>query len=194
MAEQAIVLAATRLRVPVWRPVGEHGRADLALEIGGQLLRVQVKWGRLNRERDVVIAALVTSRCTPHGHARSTSAEHEVDLFAVSCGDLDRCFLLPAQLLANRTVVYLRLTPARNGQRACINLADDFTFDGAVAQLARATRWQRVGQGFESPQLHSDGQTRRSRLAPRSAAVFSGTGWTALPPARTWSSPGVGSR
>jgi hypothetical protein len=46
--------------------------------------------------------------------------------------------------------------PTRNGQRACINLADDFTFDGAVAQLARATRWQRVGQGFESPQLHSN--------------------------------------
>jgi hypothetical protein len=79
-----------------------------------------------------------------------------VDLFGVYWGDLDRCFLLPAQLLAGRTAGYLRLTPARNGQRACINLADNFTFDGAVAQLARATRWQRVGQGFESPQLHSN--------------------------------------
>jgi hypothetical protein len=45
IAEQAIVLAATKLRVPVWRPVSEHGRADLVLEIGGQLWRVQVKWG-----------------------------------------------------------------------------------------------------------------------------------------------------
>jgi antitoxin (DNA-binding transcriptional repressor) of toxin-antitoxin stability system len=155
VAEQAIVLAATKLRLPVWRPIGEHGRADLALEIGGQLMRVQVKWGRLNRSRDVVIVAVATSRCTPHGHVRSRYTEQEVDLFAVYCGDLDRCFLLPAQLLANRTVAYLRLSPSRNGQRACINLADDFTFDGAVAQLARATRWQRVGQGFESPQLHS---------------------------------------
>jgi hypothetical protein len=40
VAEQAIVLAATKLRVPVWRPIGAHGRADLALEIGGRLLRV----------------------------------------------------------------------------------------------------------------------------------------------------------
>jgi antitoxin (DNA-binding transcriptional repressor) of toxin-antitoxin stability system len=155
IAEQAIVLAATRLGVPVLRPIAEHGRVDLALEIAGDLWRVQVKWGRLSPQRDVVIAALATSRCTPHGHVRSTYAEHEVDLFAVYCGDLDRCFLLPAQPLANRTLVYLRLAPTRNGQRACINLADDFTFDGAVAQLARATRWQRVGQGFESPQLHS---------------------------------------
>ena len=158
VAEQAIVLAATKLGVPVLRPVAEHGRTDLALEIGGDLHRVQVKWGRLSPARDVVIAALVTSRCTPHGHVRTTYTEREVDLFAVYCGELDRCFLLPAELLANRTVVYLRLTPARNGQRACINLADDFTFDGAVAQLARATRWQRVGQGFESPQLHSNAE------------------------------------
>lgn len=156
VAEQAIVLAATKLGVPVLRPVAEHGRTDLALEIGGDLFRVQVKWGRLNRARDVVIAQLATSRCTPRGHVRTTYTEHEVDLFAVYCGDLDRCFLLPAQPLANRTVVYLRLTPARNGQRACINLADEFTFDGAVAQLARASRWQREGQGFESPQLHSN--------------------------------------
>jgi prevent-host-death family protein len=156
VAEQAVVLAATKLGVPVLRPVAEHGRTDLALEIGGDLFRVQVKWGRLNRTRDVVIAALATSRCTPRGHIRTTYTEHEVDLFAVYCGALDRCFLLPVQPLADKTVIYLRLTPARNGQRACINLADDFTFDGAVAQLARATRWQRVGQGFESPQLHSN--------------------------------------
>jgi prevent-host-death family protein len=158
VAEQAIVLAATRLGVPVLRPVAEHGRTDVALEIGGDLFRVQVKWGRLSPARDVVVVALVTSRCTPRGHVRRTYTEREVDLFAVYCGELDRCFLLPARLLANRTVVYLRLTPPRNGQRACINLADDFTFDGAVAQLARASRWQREGQGFESPQLHSHSQ------------------------------------
>ena len=29
----------------------------------------------------------------------------------------------------------LRLTPPRNAQRACINLADDYEFTGAVAQL-----------------------------------------------------------
>jgi antitoxin (DNA-binding transcriptional repressor) of toxin-antitoxin stability system len=107
-------------------------------------------------EQAIVLAA--TKRCAPRGHVRTTYSEHEVDLFAVYCGEIDRCFLLPAELLANRTVVYLRLTPARNGQRACINLAGDFTFDGAVAQLARAMRWQRIGQGFESPQLHSNPQ------------------------------------
>ena len=156
VAEQAIVLAATKLGVPVLRPVAEHGRTDLALEIGGDLFRVQVKWGRLSPARDVVIVRLGTCRCTPRGYVRGTYGEHEVDLFAIYCGELDRCFLLPASLLADRTYVSLRLTAARNGQRSCINLADDFTFDGAVAQLARARDWQSRGRGFESPQLHQD--------------------------------------
>ncbi len=156
VAEQAIVLAAVRAGIRVLRPVAEHGRTDLALEIGGDLFRVQVKWGRLSAMRDVVIALLRTSRCTTRGHVRTTYTEGEVDLFAVYCGELDRSFLLPAARFIGRQHVSLRLMPARNGQQACINLADDFTFDGAVAQLARAPRWQRGGQGFESPQLHSN--------------------------------------
>ncbi len=155
IAEQAIVLAATKLGVPVLRPVAEHGRTDLALEIGGDLLRVQVKWGQLSPTRDVVIVRVGTCRCTPRGYVRGTYGEHEVDLFAVYCGELDRCFLLPAHLLAHKTHVSLRLTAPQNNQRSCINLADDFTFDGAVAQLARARDWQSRGRGFESPQLHS---------------------------------------
>src|SRR6476646_7077627 len=155
VAEQAIVLAATKLGVPVLRPVAEHGRTDLALEIGGYLWRVQVKWGQLSSKRDVVVVRISTCRCTPRGYIRSTYSEYEVDLFAVYCGELDRCFLLPAHLLATKTCVSLRVAPPANGQQSCINLGDDFIFDGAVAQLARARDWQSRGRGFESPQLHS---------------------------------------
>ena len=151
------MLAATKLRVPVWRPVSEHGRADLVFEIGGRPVAGAGQVGATEPSRRRGHRVPCVRPGARHGvTCLSTYTEDEVDLFGVYCGDLDRCFLLPGQLLADRTVVYLRLTPARNGQRACINLADDFTFDGAVAQLARATRWQRVGQGFESPQLHSN--------------------------------------
>ena len=158
IAEQAIVFAAMKLGVRVWRPASEHGRADLAFDISGELLRVQVKWGRLSPAGDRVIVRIGTCRCTPRGYIRGTYSDDEVDLFAVYCGELDRCFLLPVRLLAHRTFIALRLTAPRNGQESCVNLADDFTFDGAVAQLARALDWQSRGRGFESPQLHlSDG-------------------------------------
>ncbi len=135
IAEQAIVLAAAKLHVPVWKPVSEHSRADLMFEIGGRLHRVQVKWGRLSERGDVVIARIGTSRHSPNGYVRTTYADHEVDLFAIYCGELDRRFLLPMSQFAGMNQIHLRLSPARNSQLACINLADSFDFEGAIAQL-----------------------------------------------------------
>ncbi len=155
IAEQAIVLAAMKLNVPVLRPVGEHGRADLALDIGGRLWRVQVKAGKLSKARDVVIVHTSTSRYTPRGYVSTTYSAQEIDLIGVYGAELDRCFLIPISVVEDRYAIQLRLTPARNAQRACINLADDFDFEGAVAQLARAPEWHSGGRGFESPQLHS---------------------------------------
>jgi PD-(D/E)XK endonuclease len=140
VAEIEIVAAATKLGVPVLKPVAEHGRCDLGLDVGGMLWRVQVKWGRLSQAGDVVIVHLGTSRFSTKGYICTTYTEAEVDLFAVYCGDLDRAFLLPAARLAGQGQVHLRLTPPRNGQRACINLADDFDFNGAIAQLEERRR------------------------------------------------------
>ena len=41
IAEQAIIFAAMQAGVRVWRPVNEHSRCDLALDVAGQLWRVQ---------------------------------------------------------------------------------------------------------------------------------------------------------
>jgi hypothetical protein len=56
-------------------------------------------------------------------------------LFGIYCGDLDRCFLVPISVVAGKHMLRLRLTAPRNGQRACINLASNFDFEGAIAQL-----------------------------------------------------------
>jgi prevent-host-death family protein len=135
VAEQAIALAAVRLGVPVFRPVSEHGRADLVLEVGDRLWRVQCKSGRLGRNGDVVVVRTGGCRISSAGYVRTTYSEQEVDLFAVYCAGLDRCFLLPASMVAGKYGVHLRLTPPVNNQRACINLADSFDFEGAIAQL-----------------------------------------------------------
>jgi PD-(D/E)XK endonuclease len=134
IAELEIELAAARLGVPVLRPQ-EHARCDLAFDIGGRIWRVQCKWGGLDERRDVVIVHTVATRRSPTGYVRTTYSEAEVDLFGVYCGELDRCFLLPVSLAAGKHCQYLRLTPPRNKQRACITLAADYEFDGAIAQL-----------------------------------------------------------
>jgi hypothetical protein len=135
VAEQAIIFAAVKAGIAVYTPAGEHGRVDLVLAIAGKLLNVQCKWGRLVADRSLVAVQLAGSRYTPNGYVRSRYQEGEVDLVAVYCGDLDRCYLLPEQLFAGKTVVRLRLDPAKNGQQSCINLAERYEFNGAVAQL-----------------------------------------------------------
>ena len=158
VAEAAIALAAAKLGLTVYKPVGEHGRADLVFESGEHLHRVQCKWGRLVRAGAVIAVGVESNRCTPAGYVRTKYHRGEVDLLAVYCGDLDRCYLLPQSLFVGKRAVQLRLEPAKNGQRSCINLAEEYEFDGAVAQLARASAWHAEGRGFESPQLHSEAQ------------------------------------
>jgi prevent-host-death family protein len=134
IAEIEIRLAAVRAGVPVLAPM-EHARYDLAFDVGGRIWRVQCKWGRLGPRRDVVVVSSGSFRLSSAGCVRTTYGEDEVDLFAVYCGEIDRCFLLPIAVVGGRSQIQLRLTAPRNSQRACINLAEDFAFDGAIAQL-----------------------------------------------------------
>jgi prevent-host-death family protein len=135
IAELEIAAAAARLGVPVLKPLTDGGRYDLVFEIGRRLLRVQCKWASLAEDRSTIKVRMGGSRCTPHGYVLSSYSEDEIDLLAAYCGELDRCFLLPVALVAGRREIVLRIASPRNAQRACINLAKDYEFTGAVAQL-----------------------------------------------------------
>jgi prevent-host-death family protein len=140
IAETKIAAAATELGVPVLRPVVEYGRYDLAFEIEEQILRVQCKWGRLDDAAGVIRVNLMSSRCTPNGYERRRYTAEEIDLVAVYCGRLDRCYLLSSSMAAGRRGIDLRVASPLNGQRACVNLADDFLFPGAIAQVGERLR------------------------------------------------------
>jgi prevent-host-death family protein len=135
VAELEIATAAMKLGIPVFRPLSDHTRADLVMDLGDRLLRVQCKWARLSDARDLILVHLGASRLSPRGYVRTTYSQQEVDVFGAYCGELDRCFLLPAERFAGTWAAQLRLTTPRNNQAACINLADDFDFVGAIAQL-----------------------------------------------------------
>jgi prevent-host-death family protein len=140
IAEMKIATAATALGVPVLRPMTDHGRYDLAFEVGDRILRVQCKWGALEEDGSVIKVNLQTCRHTPSGYVYGSYTADEIDLVAVYCDGLDRCYLLPISLVAGRRAIHLRLTPPRNGQRACINREVDFRLSGAIAQLGEHLR------------------------------------------------------
>ncbi len=135
VAELAIAKEAASLGLSVLAPLTEHERYDLVIGIAGRLLRVQCKWA--SRKGDIVYVRLKSSYHSPgRGYVVSTYSRREIDAVAVYCGDLDRCFLLPIDLVVGRGVITLRLEPTRNKQRAALNWATEYEFRGAVAQLA----------------------------------------------------------
>lgn len=147
IAELEVAAAAARLGLEVLRPMTEHCRTDLALEVAGHLWRVQCRWGRLTPSGDAVAVTIGGSSLGSAGYRRSTYSAGEVDLFGIYCGELDRCYLVPAAVVAGKHALHLRLAPTRNSQRACINLAANFEFEGAIAQLGERSAGSRKVAG-----------------------------------------------
>ena len=143
-AELAFAAEAAKLGLDVYMPLTEHGRADLLLGIGGQLLRVQCKWA--NRKGEVVSINLATSRRSRNGHIRTTYTADEIDAIGAYCDELQSCFLIPIEIAAGKSAMHLRLAPARNGQRAALNWAEQYRL-GAVAQLAERRRGTAEARG-----------------------------------------------
>jgi hypothetical protein len=152
IAEAAIALHAVWAGIPVFRPLHEHGRYDLVMEIDGHLWRVQCKWA--NRVGDVIPVRFTTHRRGPKGFVRRRYTGEEIDAVAAYCPDLDESYFLPMAEVGERAGLQLRLTAPKNGQRAALHFAADYRL-GAVAQLGRAPAWHAGGRGFESHQLHS---------------------------------------
>lgn len=153
IAEMAVAAEAAKHGLEVLWPLTEHMRYDLAIDLGGEIVRVQCKWART--DGDVVMVNLTTNHLTPlAGYKRSKYSPEEIDVVIAYCLEVDKCYVLPVELVQGRSSFHLRLTPTRNKQRAAVNSAADYEFTGAVAQLARALRWHRRGRRFESDQLH----------------------------------------
>ena len=152
IAEAAIALHAAWLGIPVFRPLNEHGRYDLVMELDDRLWRVQCKWA--SRVEDVIPIRFTSHRRGPKGFVRRPYTEDEIDAVAAYCPELDETYFLPMDVVGERTQLQLRLNKAKNGQRAALHFATDYEL-GAVAQLGRALPWHGRGRGFESHQLHS---------------------------------------
>ena len=146
VAELAIATEAARLGLSVLKPLTEHERYDLVIGVAGRLLRVQCKWGTC-RDGGIDIRLRSSYHSPTRGYVISTYDETEVDCLAVYCGELGRSFLLPVELIAGRTMIFLRLEAARNNQRAALNWAADYAFPGAVAQLAERSDGIRKVEG-----------------------------------------------
>jgi hypothetical protein len=205
IAETAIIHAAVKLGVDVYRPVVEGGRYDLIFDLGTQLARVQCKTAAL-RGRVISISCYSARRCAG-GFVKRVYTSSEIDALAAHCADLDRCFWIPVARIDGRSGIQLRLEPSRNNQKLGINWADSYDFaatlgaeQGAIAQLGERLRGtQEVGGSIPpgSTLFPIDALYRRDR--PDETIPFPASKRpaepprTAQPPSQsTW--PGLGPR
>ena len=139
IAETAVVHAAAKLGIDVYRPVMDGTRCDFVLDIDGRLLRVQCKWA--NRVGDVIAVRCYSSRRSASGFVKRPYTPSEVDALVAYCPELDRCYYLPLENFPGRVQIQLRLARAKNNQRSGIHWAEDYELaarlcrPGAVAQL-----------------------------------------------------------
>ena len=101
---------------------------------------MQCKWAAWHDH--VLIVRCYTFRRTRTGWKKTTYSADEVDAIAAYSMELDRCFLIPIELVEERPTIQLRIAPTLNNQKRRVNWADDFDFaarlrrlQGAVAQL-----------------------------------------------------------
>jgi hypothetical protein len=145
IAETAIVAAATRLGIGVFKPLTDGERYDLIFDLRPRLVRVQCKWA--SRSGDVIVVRCYSCRRTADGLRRRVYSEGEVDAFAAYCAELDRAYFFWASAFPGRSAVQLPLSPTKNRQKLLVNWAGDFEFaatlgnpDGAIAQLGERLR------------------------------------------------------
>lgn len=122
------VLVQAGLRVLV--PWGTE-RYDLAVDNEGQLVRLQVKLGRLYD------GGVVCSPCSvlPDRKRRRSYEKDEIDFFAIYCPELPGQVFLIHVIECPKTELRLRLSPSRNGQKMGLRWAKDYLFTGSIPQV-----------------------------------------------------------
>src|SRR3954453_3107038 len=162
VAEAAIAGEATKLGIPVFRPMFIDLRYDFVFQLPARLIRVQCKSAR--RVKDAVIVNARTCRRTASGYERGTYTPEEVDAIAAYCPDNDRCYLIPIEDIPRSGSMNLRLAPAKNNQLKGLHSAADYELShGAIAQLGERVTGSHEVAG-SSPASSTPQEPRIARL------------------------------
>jgi hypothetical protein len=163
IAEAEVAAAATRLGVPVLKPVFEDRRYDLVFETEHRLLKVQCKWAR--RRKNIVDVKARTFRLLSGGAwERTTYSAKEVDAVAAYCPEVQRCYLIPIDEFPPSGCFSLRLEPAKNNQLKGLHSAAEYELSlGAIAQLGERLSGTQEVVG-SSPTSSTSQEPRVARL------------------------------
>jgi len=118
----AIMLALHAQGYAVYTPFGENTRADLIIDNGARLTRIQCKTGRL-RNGSVIFRTASSYAHHRNPRVRQSSYHGQIDEFAVFCPELGAIYLVPIEDVDTQHCALLRVEPSRNRQTKRTRLA-----------------------------------------------------------------------
>lgn len=130
LTELQCITAFYKLGYNVSIPYGENSRYDFIADIDGILIRVQVKTSRIKKGVDGAIGFSTTS--THVNSSRNKIAVYtndDIDFFATFWDE--QCYLVPVGCEPLKHIT-LGLNKAKNGQKSCINFAEDYTIEKQI--------------------------------------------------------------
>jgi PD-(D/E)XK endonuclease len=121
-SQLAVMIALDHVGYAVFAPLGENTRADLVIDEGERLARVQCKTGRL---RDGAIRFKSCSSYAHHPNPKILKRDYagEVDYFGIYCPETQRVYLIPIEDVPTHWECRLRVDPPRNRQRSRVRFA-----------------------------------------------------------------------
>jgi hypothetical protein len=136
ITEAAVLTEFLKAGFPVLLPFGENQRYDLVVEAGGRFLRVQRKTASpcgWHDDRSCIRFHAYSARFVSREFRARDAYRDKADLFAAYAPSTGQVYVLPVDDVPE-TDVWLRLTPARNNQRAGIRMAEDHTLEAWAAR------------------------------------------------------------
>ena len=124
-SETAILAAFVERGFPILLPWGVNRRADMVLDFGDRVLRIQCKTGRLRN--GAVIFSAQSVRANMNG-VFTRNYIGEIDIFAVYCPETRDVYMVPCDE-TTRGHTTLRLRPTANRQEKGIRWAADYALE-----------------------------------------------------------------
>jgi hypothetical protein len=128
----AVILALRSAGFAIFVPFGENTRADLVIDDGTMLSRVQCKTGRL---RQGAVRFRVCSSYAHHPKPKVVRRHYQddVEFFAVHCPETSGVYLIPIADLPLRNQAALRVETPRNNQFTRIRFAAQYEIGRVLA-------------------------------------------------------------
>lgn len=131
ISEARVLQAFVQAGYVVLIPFGNGAPYDIAVDIAGKLLKVQVKTGLL--QKGCVLFPL--RHFSGHNRQSKKYQRGEIDLFAVYCPENNKIYLAHAETEMHQG--RFRVEDTKNNQQRNIRWSDEFEFDVFLEKLRK---------------------------------------------------------